>query len=315
MTATDTATGTPIALVGLGKIAIDQHHPSILKSGAFRLAATVSRNAGLDGIPAYTSVAALLDNQPEVTAVSLCTPPQVRHAMAREALEAGLDVMLEKPPGATIAEVEALTDLAAARGRVLFATWHSRFAAGVPAAKAWLAGRQILRGTITWREDVRRWHPGQRWIWQAGGLGGFDPGINALSILTEILPAPLRLTGAELEFPENQETPIAARLSYLTGAAPIAADFDFRQEGPQSWAMEFETDDGVLSLADGGATVSAGGQNLSQGEALGSEYDGLYARFARLIATRTSEVDLSPLKHVADAFMLGRRLTTDPFIE
>ena len=71
----------------------------------------------------------------------------------------------------------------------------------------------------------------------------------------------------------------------------------------------------VLSLADGGATVSAGGQNLSQGEALGSEYDGLYARFARLIATRTSEVDLSPLKHVADAFMLGRRLTTDPFIE
>ena len=302
MTATDTLAATPIALVGLGKIAIDQHHPSILKSGAFRLAATVSRNAGLEGIPAHKTLAALIAAQPEVTAVALCTPPQVRHAMACEALEAGLDVMLEKPPGATIAEVEALIDLAAARGRVLFATWHSRFAAGVPAAKAWLAGRQILRGTITWREDVRRWHPGQRWIWQAGGLGVFDPGINALSILTEILPAPLRLTSAELEFPENQET-------------PIAADFDFRQEGPQSWAMEFETDDGVLSLADGGATVSAGGQNLSQGEALGSEYDGLYARFARLIATRTSEVDLSPLKHVADAFMLGRRLTTDPFIE
>ena len=117
MTATDTLAATPIALVGLGKIAIDQHHPSILKSGAFRLAATVSRNAGLEGIPAHKTLAALIAAQPEVTAVALCTPPQVRHAMACEALEAGLDVMLEKPPGATIAEVEALIDLAAARGR------------------------------------------------------------------------------------------------------------------------------------------------------------------------------------------------------
>ena len=33
-----------------------------------------------------------------------------------------------------------------------------------------------------------RWHPGQEWIWQAGGFGVFDPGINALSIVTRILP-------------------------------------------------------------------------------------------------------------------------------
>jgi D-galactose 1-dehydrogenase len=42
---------------------------------------------------------------------------------------------------------------------------------------------------VIWREDVRVWHPGQDWIWQPGGLGVFDPGINALSIITHILPA------------------------------------------------------------------------------------------------------------------------------
>jgi D-galactose 1-dehydrogenase len=71
----------------------------------------------------------------------------------------------------------------------------------------------------------------------------------------------------------------------------------------------------VLTLADGGATVSAAGLTLSQGDALASEYDGIYARFARLLAGRESEVDLAPLIHVADAFMLGRRLITDPFVE
>ncbi len=316
MTATRTPpAGTPIALVGFGKIARDQHVPSLNKSEAFHFAATVSRNGAMAGIPAHKDLAALVAAQPEVTAVALCTPPQVRHGLAREALEAGLDVLLEKPPGATLAEVEDLIALARDRRRVLFATWHSRFAAGVSPAKAWLADKEILGGRIVWREDVRRWHPGQTWIWRAGGLGVFDPGINALSILTEILPRPAHLTGADLEFPSNQETPIAARLSFVSGGASIEADFDFRQEGPQTWTMDFETAGGVLTLSDGGATVSAAGQSLSRGDALASEYDGIYARFAQLVADRRSEVDLSPLVHVADAFMLGRRLTTAPFIE
>jgi hypothetical protein len=42
---------------------------------------------------------------------------------------------------------------------------------------------------IVWHEDVRKWHPGQQWIWEPGGFGVFDPGINALSIATRIFPA------------------------------------------------------------------------------------------------------------------------------
>jgi hypothetical protein len=49
---------------------------------------------------------------------------------------------------------------------------------------------------IEWREDVRVWHPGQTWIWEPGGFGVSDPGINALSVATRILPRPFFLTNA-----------------------------------------------------------------------------------------------------------------------
>ena len=311
MTVTDPVA---IAVVGLGKIARDQHRPSIAASPAFRLAATVSRNAGLPDVPSFAALSEALDALPELGAVALCVPPQVRFEMAREALTAGRDVLLEKPPGASVAEVIALERLARDAGRVLYATWHSRHAAGVAPARTWLQGRRILGGRITWREDVRRWHPGQDWIWQAGGLGVFDPGINALSVLTAILPVEVFVSAAELEFPANRETPIAARLTLRTiEGQQIEADFDWRQTGPQTWEIALDTEAGPLLLTGGGAQAQAGGAVLAKAEALASEYDGIYAEFARLVAARESAVDLRPQLHVADAFMLGRRTRTDAF--
>ncbi|MCI4666451.1 MAG: Gfo/Idh/MocA family oxidoreductase [Neomegalonema sp.] len=316
MTATEAGAPRPIAIVGYGKIAADQHKPSIDDSPRFRLAAIVSRNAALADTPSYRSLSEMLSAAPEITAVALCAPPQVRFAMAQEAIQAGRHVFLEKPPGATLSEVETLRQRAAENNVVLFASWHSRYAAGVAPAKSWLAAQQVREARITWREDVRVWHPGQEWIWAAGGFGVFDPGINALSILTEILPAPAHLTRAELEFPENRDAPIAARLAFdgADGAA-ITADFDFRQEGPQTWDIEVRTDQGVLTLKEGGAKLFIDGVERQDSETLASEYASLYARFAQLLDEGRSDVDLAPLRHVADAFMLGRRIQTDAFYD
>ena len=74
--------------------------------------------------------------------MAICTPPQ-GHAIASKALEAGLHVLLEKPPGATVGEVADLAARAEAKGVTLFTSWHSREAAGVEAAKSWLAGRTV----------------------------------------------------------------------------------------------------------------------------------------------------------------------------
>ena len=301
-----------LALVGLGKIARDQHLPAIAATPGLELAAIASRNAALPDLPAYPDVAALLAAEPDVGAVSLCTPPQGRFAQARAALAAGRHLMLEKPPGASLAEVQELGRMAQAAGLSIFATWHSREAAAVEPARAFLRNRKIRKVEVVWREDVRHWHPGQQWIWEPGGLGVFDPGINALSIVTRILPEAMRLTAADLEFPANRDAPIAAKLAFETaGGAPVSADFDWRQTGPQTWDVRVETDQGAIALSKGGSVLIREGEPPQT--APDEEYKRLYRRFAALIAEGGSDLDLSPLTHVADAFLLGRRLVVDAF--
>ena len=299
-----------IALVGIGKIALDQHVPAIAASADWDLAATVSRNGAVPGVEAHTDFAAFLAARPDVTVVSLTMPPVPRYAYAEAALMAGRHVMLEKPPGATLSEVHALTALAAAKGLTLFATWHSRMAFAVAPAKAWLADKTIRRAHITWREDVRRWHPGQNWVFEPGGMGVFDPGINALSILTEILPEPVHLTGATLTYPQNCQTPIAADLTF---SGNVTAEFDWRQEGPQTWDIVVETDAGSLALRMGGNRLEIDGVAIAGENSIMGEYPALYARMADLVTKGQSEVDLAPAVHVADAFALGRRLIAPPF--
>ena len=301
-----------VAIVGFGKIARDQHVPAIAATEGVELAAIASRNASLPGVPHVATLDELLRDGPPVDAVALCTPPQVRRAQVAMALAAGKHVMLEKPPGATVGEIKPLVTAARAAQRTLFASWHSRFAPAVEPARQLLAGRKVTAVRISWKEDVRVWHPGQAWIWQPGGLGVFDAGINALSILTRILPQPLFVTSADLAFPANRDAPIAATLALSDAQGlPIAAEFDFRQTGPQSWDIDLDTDGGPVTLSLGGARLRAGGKPLV--DTAEAEYAGLYRRFLELAVTGESDVDLVPLQLVADAFLLARRGTVEPF--
>ncbi|NIJ33349.1 D-galactose 1-dehydrogenase [Sphingomonas oligoaromativorans] len=300
-----------LAVIGLGKIAQDQHLPAIAASRDFDLVCGASLQGDCPAGTTYRSVEEMLASEPGIEAVSLCQPPQARFAAARAALLAGKHVLLEKPPGATLSEVALLHDLAVERGLTLFTAWHSREAPAVGPARAWLEGKRILSAAIVWREDVRVWHPGQRWIWQAGGLGVFDPGINALSIATHILP-PFLLSGGTLSYPANQQAPIAADLSFLmVDGAPLTADLDFRQTGPQTWDIRIETDRGQLLLSRGGAEMAIDG--VPQPLPPEAEYRGLYARFAALIGAGGQDVDRRPLRHVADAFLRAERIEVEAF--
>ncbi len=295
-----------VAIVGLGKIARDQHVPAISATDGMTLAAIASPYDSLPDVPHFATLDELLHSGPPIDAVAVCTPPQVRSRQAAIALAAGKHVLLEKPPGAGVSELDPLIAAAAHGGKTLFAAWHSRFAAAVEPAREWLASRTIRSVHIAWKEDVRVWHPGQGWIFEPGGLGVFDPGINALSILTRILQQPVFITAAELSFPANREAPIAASLSMTDSAGrPITAEFNFRQTGSEIWDIIVETDGGTLKLSAGGADLVLDGKVESEGE--NAEYPALYRRFAELSATGASDVDLVPLRLVADAFLLGKR--------
>lgn len=311
-----------IAIIGLGKIARDQHVPAILESSSFKLVATVDRYDSNDleilkDVPCFKSIEELIESGIKIDAVALCTPPQVRRQIAEVAINQGWHVFLEKPPGATLAEVIALRNAAKEKDISLFTAWHSRFAQGVKPARTWLAKRAIKSVRIIWREDVRIWHPGQTWIWQPGGFGVFDPGINALSIATWILPCPFFVKNADLFVPKNQAAPIAAEVAFHDEQGfPIIMDLDFRQEGPQSWDIIVETDQGNLTLSKGGVKLSiAGKQVMAEEHELKGEYPGLYKRFAAIIRAGISDVDVSPLRLVADIFLTASVHMVEPFIE
>jgi predicted dehydrogenase len=301
-----------LGLVGFGKIARDQHLPAILKTPGAELHAVASRHAQAPGVANYQDLDAMLAAHPELDAIVMCQPPQVRYEAARTALLAGKHVFLEKPPGRTVAEVDALAALAREQGVTLFASWHSRYAAGVAPAREWLSRRRLKRAAISWKEDVRHWHPGQGWIFEAGGFGVFDPGINALSILTAVTPDPILVTGAELEVPANRQAPIAARIALATDrGTPIEAVFDFRQTGPQTWDIDVEAEDGRLTLSHGGERLALDGapqETPSEGE-----YPAMYRRFVELARAGESDVDLAPLRLVADAFLCARYRPTEAF--
>jgi len=300
----------PIAIVGGGKIARDQHVPAITASDDFTLAAAVTLpDAELPGIPNFRTLAEMARQMPEVKAVALCTPPRVRHGLALWALEQGLDILNEKPPAATMAEAEDFAARANAAGCVLYQSWHSREAAAVEPARAWLKGKTIRRVAVTWKEDVRVWHPGQEWIWEPG-IGVFDPGINALSVITSLLP-PLTLQHAELRLPANRQAPIAASLAFDSAGVPVTAEFDFDQKGPQTWDIDIETGQGALKLSLGASQMAVDGAAINVGAV--PEYAALYRRFAGLLERRQSDVDFTPFAHVADAVRSGVRVTVKPF--
>jgi D-galactose 1-dehydrogenase len=119
--------------------------------------------------------------------------------------------------------------------------------------------------------------------------------------------------------PENCETPIAANMVFAhPHGAHVSAEFDFRKEGDQFWNIAIETDQGSIVLSDGGARMAIDGQAQSaatDNNALTGEYPRLYANMANLLRAGAIDMDLSPMAHVADAFLLGKRVTVEPFIE
>ena len=304
-----------MGIVGLGKIARDQHIPCIAANPAFELRAVASPHSTIAGVPNFPNLEAMLAGAPELDAVAICTPPQVHYDLAKAALNSGRHVLMEKPPCASLAQLEDLVRRASNARRSLYQTWHSQHARAVEPATRLLEKRKLHRVRITWKEDVRRWHPGQGWLWQPGGFGVFDPGMNALSILTKLVPEPVFPRAARLFVPENCAAPIAADLELTTpGGLEISAVFDFRESGPQQWNIDLDTDAGAIKLSAGGGLLTLGEEPVPpDAGSLDAEYEAIYRRFGELVPRAASDVDVRPLQLVSDIFLVAKQIPVESF--
>jgi hypothetical protein len=88
----------------------------------------------------------------------------------------------------------------------------------------------------------------------------------------------------------------------------LSARFDFRHTDGERWTIDLMTKHGTrIALSEGGAVL-----RLDDGVAertQGREYPDIYRRFAALIGSDASDVDAEPLRIVADALLVGARLT------
>jgi len=305
-----------IAVIGVGKIAVDQHLPVIDKSRDFEVAATVSgRGVQHRDLPVFKTAAELYAAMPEVKLVAICTPPGVRHAYVREAIDAGKHVLMEKPPTPTISELDDLVAYAKKKKRILFQTWHSRYNEAVDATRKILKKNGLRTARIDWRESVRKWHPGQDWVWEPGGFGVCDPGINALSIFTKVVPFPVFVEKAHLKFPANRQTPVDVEIVFKSAEAhqpQMSAGFNWLEESGEIWTIRFETLKGdELKLEKGGTVLRINGNVTIENPS--EEYEQIYAHFAKLLRKGKSEVSDAPLRLVADAFLLGARENVEEF--
>lgn len=74
-------------------------------------------------------------------------------------------------------------------------------------------------------------------------------------------------------------------------------------------------DAGTLVLSQGGAVLTIpGAPSLPDPGHLHGEYSSLYRRFAEVIRTGMSDVDMRPLRLVADIFLRARWRTVEPFM-
>jgi predicted dehydrogenase len=300
-----------IGIIGFGKIAADQHVPSIAGNPRFELVASSSRS-GQGVAITFTDWRELIRNVEGLEAVAITTPPGPRYEIARECILAGLHCLLEKPPTAGLAQIHDLGCLAEEQRVSLFTTWHAQHHATVDAAAQALSGQRIQSMEIIWHEDVHKWHPGQTWVWQPAGFGVFDPGINAFSIATKIFPGALFVQSADLSIPANGQTPIAAEISFFSPQAdgPLTASLDWRRSEGEEWSISVTTADGTrLRLENGGARLSIDGK--ARDDDGPGEYADIYRCFAELIDGRSTLVDVAPLRLVADCLLVGRHTIVD----
>ena len=102
----------------------------------------------------------------DLDAVAICTPPQTHLAIARECLENGLDVLVEKPLTTTSDDAQTLIDVADAHDRILMVGHTFVYNPAVQALKRMLDNNAL--GQIRYIDAVRV------------GLGLYHPSLNVV---------------------------------------------------------------------------------------------------------------------------------------
>lgn len=126
-----------IAVVGCGGIANGKHMPSLKRLPGVEMVAfcdiiperaeKARKDFGTPDARVYTDYKEMLAKEADVDAVHVCTPNRSHSFITIDALEAGKNVMCEKPMAKTSAEAAAMCEAAKRTGKKLTIGYQNRF--------------------------------------------------------------------------------------------------------------------------------------------------------------------------------------------
>lgn len=182
-------TSIKVGVVGIGAIAHIFHLPNYKNHPQVELAAVAdldyerAQEAAKEwGAAAYPSAKAMFEGA-GLDAVSICTFNASHAELAIQALEAGLDVLVEKPMTATAEEAERLVQAAERTGRVLMAGMSSRYRYDVRALKGIAESGELGDIYFAKARIIRRRGVPKGWFTSrtlSGGGPMMDIGVHAL---------------------------------------------------------------------------------------------------------------------------------------
>ncbi|MDQ0680952.1 putative dehydrogenase [Arthrobacter pascens] len=211
MTRTENERTIRTAVVGYGLsgsvfhaplIAADPHYSLdvVATSDAGRQAAASGRYPGASTVPDADAVLALAG---DLDLVVLGTPPATHYPLAKAALEAGLDVVVDKPFAVRSGEGQELIGLAERMGRVLTVFQNRRWDGDFLTLRKLLAGEAL--GNVTrFESSFERWSPEISKAWKAhataadGGGVLFDLGTHLIDQALQLF-GPATVVHAELQ--------------------------------------------------------------------------------------------------------------------
>ncbi len=199
------------AVAGFGLSGSVFHAPLLAANPAFSLDVVSTSDAARKSAAAARYPGSLIVDTPaeilaradELDLLVLGTPPATHYPLAKAALEAGLDVVVDKPFTVRSAEGEELIALAAGLGRVLTVFQNRRWDGDFLTVQA-LLGSGALGTVSRFESRYERWAPTVTKAWKAaatvddGGGVLFDLGTHLLDQAL-LLFGPATLTHADLQ--------------------------------------------------------------------------------------------------------------------
>lgn len=187
---------------------------------------------GLDGARVYTDAAEMLAAEQHLDLVSVATPPSTHAALSIQALEAGVDVLVEKPMAPSLEECDAMIAAAQDNGRLLSVVAQNRFRDDIATLKEVLDSG--LAGPVTHAQVSSAWWRGTeyydlwwRGTWEREGGGcTLNHAIHHLDMTLWMLGSPKAvtsvLTNAAHENAEVEDLSVSV-LQYDRALAEVTA--------------------------------------------------------------------------------------------